>query len=123
MYSGDGLRGVAIIPGFPVRALLTILLFFLALPGLVRAQEADPTTERKVVSVRFEGNRRYTDDVLREQIETKEGQTYDPGLIERDKRTLREFFASVLDVQSWTFRAGQCSLLWWEISAVWVQRR
>jgi len=57
------------------------------------AQEA-PT----VVAIRFEGNKRYDDKFLKEQIATKVGEPRDNGLLTRDSRILRRFFASVLDI-------------------------
>ncbi|MFI5402843.1 MAG: outer membrane protein assembly factor [Planctomycetota bacterium] len=72
------------------------------LSALVSAQE--PPSEgpaapagKRVVRVRFEGNRRYTEDFLKEQIATKEGQLYDSGLIARDSQVLRQYFAAVAD--------------------------
>ncbi len=52
---------------------------------------------KKVVRIRFEGNRRYTEEFLEEQIATKEGQLYDSGLITRDSEALRQYFATVAD--------------------------
>jgi outer membrane protein insertion porin family len=82
-----------------VRVLLGICVLF-ALPAALRAQEDAPSApgQRKVVRIRFEGNRRYTGEFLKEQIATKEGQVYDPGLIARDERVLRRFFSAVTDM-------------------------
>jgi outer membrane protein assembly factor BamA len=82
-----------------VRVLLGICVLF-ALAATLRAQEGSPSApgQRKVVRIRFEGNRRYTSEFLREQIATKEGQVYDPGLISRDERVLRRFFSAVTDM-------------------------
>jgi outer membrane protein insertion porin family len=83
-----------------VRVLLGIGILFAALPAAVRAQDdaSSAPGQRKVVRIRFEGNRRYTSEFLKEQIATKEGQVYDPGLIARDERVLRRFFAAVTDM-------------------------
>ncbi|MHC5050332.1 MAG: BamA/OMP85 family outer membrane protein [Planctomycetota bacterium] len=82
-----------------MRVLLGICVLF-ALAATLRAQEGSPSApgQRKVVRIRFEGNRRYTSEFLREQIATKEGQVYDPGLISRDERVLRRFFSAVTDM-------------------------
>jgi len=84
-----------------VRGLREILVFAL-LCALARAQEpASPppavVTAKKVVRVRFEGNRRYTEEFLKEQVATKEGEAYDPGLLARDSDVLRQYFATVAD--------------------------
>jgi outer membrane protein insertion porin family len=70
------------------------------LPASLWAQGDTPAApgQRKVVRIRFEGNRRYTGEFLKEQIATKEGQVYDPGLISRDERVLRRFFSAVTDM-------------------------
>ena len=83
-----------------MRVLLGIGILFAALPAAVRAQDdvSSPPGQRKVVRIRFEGNRRYTAEFLKEQIATKEGQVYDPGLIARDEQILRRFFAAVTDM-------------------------
>ncbi|NJN14160.1 MAG: BamA/TamA family outer membrane protein [Planctomycetes bacterium] len=52
-----------------------------------------------MVAVRFEGNRRFTDEYLKEQIATKEGEIFDPGLLLRDEKALREFFSGVFDIE------------------------
>ncbi|HEX5136430.1 MAG TPA: POTRA domain-containing protein [Planctomycetota bacterium] len=56
-----------------------------------------PGAGKKVVKVRFEGNRRYSEDFLREQVASKEGEAYDPGLLARDSQVLRQYFAAVAD--------------------------
>jgi outer membrane protein insertion porin family len=71
-----------------------------ALAGAQEPPSAPPAAApagKKVVRIRFEGNRRYTEDFLREQIATKEGQVYDSGLIARDSQVLRQYFATVAD--------------------------
>jgi len=75
----------------------TLLALFLV--PVARAQEPD-ATQRRVRSIRFAGNKRYSDEFLKQQIITKEGEKYDPGLLRQDERHLREFFSSVLDVES-----------------------
>ncbi|MHC4550603.1 MAG: outer membrane protein assembly factor BamA [Planctomycetota bacterium] len=81
-----------------MRILLAFGVLVALLNGKLRAQESEPATAQKmVVRIRFEGNRRYTDEFLQEQIATKEGQPYDPGLIAQDERVLRRFFAAVTD--------------------------
>ncbi len=76
---------------------------FLVLCALAGAQEPPsppppvPGAGRKVAKVRFEGNRRYTEEFLREQVASKEGEAYDPGLIARDSQVLRQYFAAVAD--------------------------
>ena len=89
----------AIIPGFVVRRLSRWCLFF-SLCASVGAQDEDAPVvpgDRILVRVRFEGNRRYTDEFLKEQIASKEGQAYDSGLITQDERVLRQYFSAVLD--------------------------
>jgi outer membrane protein insertion porin family len=82
-----------------LRALLSTLV--LACAASAQEEPRPPLQrEQKVVAVRFEGNRRYTDEFLKEHIATKEGETYDPGLLARDERLLREFFAAVLDIET-----------------------
>lgn len=71
------------------------LLLLLVLAGLCAAADA-----KRVCAIRFEGNRRYTADFLFEQIETKAGQPFDPALLERDERRLRDFFEAVLEVEA-----------------------
>lgn len=71
---------------------LTLLLL---LATLAVAAEGEKT----VVAIRFEGNVRYTAEFLRERIETKVKGTLDPGILVRDERTLREFFAAVTEVE------------------------
>jgi outer membrane protein insertion porin family len=75
---------------------------FLVLCVLAGAQEPSPPPPvagagKKVAKVRFEGNRRYTEEFLREQVASKEGEAYDPGLIARDSQVLRQYFAAVAD--------------------------
>ncbi|MFI5403748.1 MAG: outer membrane protein assembly factor, partial [Planctomycetota bacterium] len=70
-----------------------------ALAGAQEPPSPAPPPGKKVVRVRFEGNRRYTEDFLKEQIATKEGQLYDSGLIARDSQVLRQYFASVADTE------------------------
>ncbi|MCK6459276.1 MAG: BamA/TamA family outer membrane protein [Planctomycetes bacterium] len=76
---------------------------FLVLTSLAGAQEPAsppppvPGAGKKVVKVQFEGNRRYTQEFLREQVASKEGEAYDPGLIGRDSQVLRQYFAAVAD--------------------------
>jgi len=78
----------------------TVLVAFLsALAGAQEPPSPAPPAGKKVVRVRFEGNRRYTEDFLKEQIATKEGQLYDSGLIARDSQVLRQYFASVADTE------------------------
>ncbi|MEM8885147.1 MAG: POTRA domain-containing protein, partial [Planctomycetota bacterium] len=53
----------------------------------------DPAPKRQTVgSIRFSGNKRYTDEFLKEQIASKEGEPYDRGLLDRDEKHLRNFF-------------------------------
>lgn len=88
---------------------LGALLGFLLLAHAASAQEGGrppPPREQRVVAVRFEGNRRYTAEFLKEQIATKEGELYDPGLLARDERLLREYFAAVLDVETLWVEGG-----------------
>lgn len=85
------------------RLLLLLLLLVPALP--VGAQEpapapdAAPAGKKIVASIRFASNRRYSDKFLREQISTKIGEAFDPGLLRRDERHLQEFFARVIDIE------------------------
>jgi len=79
------------------------MLGFLLLAAAVRAQEAAP---RRVVAVRFEGTVRYGDAFLKEQIATKEGELFDPGLLRRDEKTLRQFFSGVLDIEENAVEGG-----------------
>ena len=76
---------------------VVFVAFLAALAGAQEPPSPAPAgpAGRKVVRIRFEGNRRYTEDFLKEQVATKEGQLYDPGLIERDSQVLRQYFASV----------------------------
>jgi len=75
---------------------------------VAQAQEPAPVApgEQRVVSIRFEGNRRYSDEFLKEQIATKEGQLYDSGLIARDERELRKYFAAVIDTEERQVEGG-----------------
>jgi outer membrane protein insertion porin family len=75
----------------------SIVLVLGALLGAQEPSSPPSLAGRKVVAVHFEGNRRYVEGFLEEQIATKEGAAYDPGLIERDAQTLRQFFAAVTD--------------------------
>ncbi len=80
------------------------VVFVAFLSALAGAQEppsppAPVPAGKKVVRIRFEGNRRYTEDFLKEQIATKEGQLYDSGLIARDSEVLRQYFAAVADTE------------------------
>jgi outer membrane protein insertion porin family len=59
-----------------------------------------------VVEIRFEGNRRYTDEFLKEQISSKEGQTFDTALLVRDEKTLLEYFAAVTEIETNEVEAG-----------------
>jgi len=65
-----------------------------------------PEEAKKVVSVRFPGNRRYTDEYLRERIASKVGQRFDPGLLARDEEILREYFAEVTEVEDLVTEKG-----------------
>ena len=76
-----------------------ILLLGLA-AGVASAQE------RTVVAIEFEGNRRYTDEFLREQITTKVGEKFDPALLGRDQRTLRDFFNAVTGIDTVEVEGG-----------------
>lgn len=49
----------------------------------------------KVVEIRFEGNRRYSDDTLRLALRTKVGQELDRALLPEDINTLYQFFDTV----------------------------
>jgi outer membrane protein insertion porin family len=61
---------------------------------------------RKVVEIRFEGNRRYTDEFLKEQISTKLGEVLDAALLARDERTLRDYFAAVTEIDEIEVEGG-----------------
>lgn len=50
------------------------------------------------MAIRFEGNRRYTEEYLRERIATKIGDVFDPGLLARDEKILSEYFSEVVDI-------------------------
>lgn len=80
---------------------LVIVAFLGALAGAQEPPSEPPgpvvPAGKRVVRIRFEGNRRYTEDFLKEQIATKEGQLYDSGLIARDSQVLRQYFATVAD--------------------------
>ena len=78
-----------------MRTALALATLFLLLPGLAGAMQ-----ERKtVVSVRFEGNRRYTGQFLREQVRTKAGEPLDAALLSLDELTLRRYFTAVTDIE------------------------
>ena len=85
-----------------MRSPLRLLAFLLLTAAAARGQDATPAPgprERPVVvEIRFEGNRRYTDAFLKEQILTKEGQRLDAALLGRDERILREYFAGVTEI-------------------------
>jgi len=81
-----------------VRALLVFLL--LCALGAEGMAQAPAARQRVVRHIRFSGNRRYDDDFLKQQIATKEGERYDPGLIARDEDRLREFFSAVQAVET-----------------------
>jgi outer membrane protein insertion porin family len=78
-------------------------LFLLLVPVVpARAQDpaGDESSGQKIVgAIRFAGNRRYTDEFLREQIKTKIGERFDRGLLLNDERALGEFFASVIEIE------------------------
>jgi len=83
-----------------VRSFVGVLLVALGAGAAAAQEEApEPPQPRRVVSIRFEGSRRYKDDFLKEQIATKVGDPYDPGRITLDRRELRKFFAAVTDVE------------------------
>ncbi|MGH7162243.1 MAG: BamA/OMP85 family outer membrane protein, partial [Planctomycetota bacterium] len=71
----------------------------LALLLLPLAASAAAAEEPMVIAVRFEGNRRYTEEFLRERIATKAGQPLDAGLLARDEAALLEYFAAVTDIE------------------------
>ncbi|MFQ5843968.1 MAG: POTRA domain-containing protein, partial [Planctomycetota bacterium] len=79
------------------------VLFLLLLWGAAGLAHAQP---KKVVAVRFEGNRRYDDAFLREQILTRAGEPLDGALISRDLRTLRRFFSQVTDAEEIEVEGG-----------------
>lgn len=81
-----------------MRALL-VLLPVLALCADAAAQSAQ-SGRRVVRTIRFSGNRRYSDEFLKQQIATKEGEAYDPGLLVQDERRLRDYFSFVRDVET-----------------------
>jgi outer membrane protein insertion porin family len=72
-----------------VRALL-VLVVLAAAGTAARAQAALTVTE-----IRFEGNRHYGDPVLKQRIRLRVGQPFDDRLLERDVRTLYEYFLDV----------------------------
>jgi outer membrane protein insertion porin family len=80
--------------GFRGVAFLAVLA---ALAGAQEPPSPPAPAGKQVVRIRFEGNRRYTEEFLEEQIATKEGQLYDSGLIARDSQVLRQYFAAVAD--------------------------
>ncbi|MGQ0613141.1 MAG: BamA/OMP85 family outer membrane protein [Planctomycetaceae bacterium] len=84
----------------------TATFFLPALAILLLAGLARGAGERKVVGIRFEGNRRYTGEFLQEQIATKVGEPLDPALLSRDERTLREYFSAVLEIEEITTDGG-----------------
>jgi len=77
-----------------VRGTATLLLVLLG-GGLAVAADA-----KKVAAIRFEGNRRYTEEFLREQIATKVGEPVDAAILARDERRLRDFFSTILEVET-----------------------
>jgi len=107
---------VRIIRSFIVRAALGAFLTLLAAALPVQAQDGDASGEGPdgpirperpyIVEIRFEGNRRYTDAFLKEQIASKEGDRYDPGLIKRDELRLRDFFSNVKDIRTVAVEGG-----------------
>jgi len=87
-----------------VRAPRLLFLLLLLVPALpVQAQDPVPEdvkpAKKTVATIRFASNRRYSDEFLREQISTKVGEAFDPGLLRRDERHLQEFFARVIDIE------------------------
>jgi len=86
-----------------VRAPLTIaLLLALAAPAL-RAQDDEapgPAGRKMVVSIRFEGNRRYDDTFLKDQVQSREGEPLDNGLLTTDERILRRLFTAVTEIET-----------------------
>ncbi len=90
-----------------MRPLVLLCLLGFASPVLwAQDDAASSPSERTVVKVSFEGNRRYSDDVLREQIATKEGEKYDAGLLSRDRLSLRRFFSQVLEIREADVEGG-----------------
>ncbi|MEE8105357.1 MAG: outer membrane protein assembly factor BamA [Planctomycetota bacterium] len=60
----------------------------------------------RVVAIRFQGNQRYTDEVLREQIATKVGALLDSALLGQDERTLRRYFSAVTRIEEIPVEGG-----------------
>ena len=105
--------GTVRIPGFPVRTLaIAFSLLALFTAGNAVAQdsskepEAAPKTEsdgrvgvRTIRHIRFAGNKRRSDEFLKQQISTKEGGAFDPGLLRLDEKYLLNYFTVVLEVE------------------------
>jgi len=77
-----------------VRCGLTITLVLLALGGRAFAQQAGTV---KIVRIRFEGNLQFTDDFLKQQIASKEGEPLDSGVRARARTVLRQYFTQITD--------------------------
>ena len=90
--------------------LLLTALLLLGAPLLAQDREPDvpgeegpaglPEDRPRIVRIRFEGNRRYSDEFLRQQIMSKAGDRLDNVLLQRDDRILREYFEAVTDIRT-----------------------